>query len=448
MESLKFNYTHALIEQHEIEQIWSQVESAHHTLHNKTGAGNDFIGWVDYPISYNQDELNRIKKAAQQINSNSEVLIVIGIGGSYLGARAIIEALSHSFYNLLPKQKRKAVSIIFAGNNISGTYLKELLEFIEDKDFSLNVISKSGTTTEPAIAFRILRNLLEDKYGTERTKERIYVTTDKEKGALLKLAQREGYETFIIPDDIGGRYSVLTPVGLLPIAAAGIDVDSLLDGAKSGMEEYNSQNTKDNICYQYAALRNILNKKGKDIEILVNYEPSWHYFSEWWKQLFGESEGKDNKGVFPVSVDFSTDLHSLGQMIQDGKENKFETIIQIKELDNDVKIIDDPENNDGLNFISGKTLNYINKMAFQGTLLAHKDGNVPNLVIEIPKLNEFYMGKLIYFFEKACAISGYLLGVNPFNQPGVEEYKKNMYALLGKPGYKELQAELESKLQK
>jgi glucose-6-phosphate isomerase len=447
MENLKFSYTHALIDQHEIEQIRSQVESAHHTLHNKTGAGNDFTGWVDYPNSFNQEELRRIKRAAKQINADSEVLIVIGIGGSYLGARAIIEALSHSFYNLLPKQKRKAVSIIFAGNNISGTYLKELIEYIEEKDFSLNVISKSGTTTEPAIAFRILRKILEDKYGVEQAKERIYVTTDKEKGSLLKLAQREGYKSFIIPDDIGGRYSVLTPVGLLPIAAAGINVDLLLDGAKSGMEEYSSQNIQDNICYQYAALRNILNKKGKDIEILVNYEPSWHYFSEWWKQLFGESEGKDNKGIFPVSVDFSTDLHSLGQMIQDGKENKFETIIQIKELNNDVRIIDDPENNDGLNFISGKTLNYINKISFQGTLLAHKDGNVPNIIIEIPKLNEYYMGKLIYFFEKACAISGYLLGVNPFDQPGVEEYKKNMYALLGKPGYEELQVELDNKLQ-
>lgn len=446
MASLRFNYTHAFVKEYELEQIRSQVESAHNTLHNKTGAGNDFIGWVDYPGTYNKKELNGIKDAAQQINANSEVLIVVGIGGSYLGARAIIDVLSHSFYNLLPKQKRKTVSIIYAGNNISGTYLKDLIEFIEEKDFSLNVISKSGTTTEPAIAFRILRKILEDKYGEEQAKERIYVTTDKEKGSLLKLAQREGYKTFIIPDDIGGRYSVLTPVGLLPIATAGIDVDLLLDGAKSGMEEYSNINIQENICYQYAAIRNILNKKGKDIEILVNYEPSWHFFSEWWKQLFGESEGKDNKGIFPVSVDFSTDLHSLGQMIQDGKENKFETIIQIKELNNDVEIIDDPENNDGLNFISEKTLNHINKIAFQGTLLAHKDGNVPNLVIEIPKLNEFYLGKLIYFFEKACAISAYLLGVNPFNQPGVEEYKKNMYALLGKPGYEELQKGLEKRL--
>ena len=446
MGNLKFDYKHALIKQHEMHQMSAQVETAHNILHDKAEAGKGFTGWIEYPIAYDQEEFSRIKKVARQINSDSEVLIVIGIGGSYLGARAIIDALSHSFYNLLPKQKRKTVSIIFAGNNISGTYLKDLIEFIDNKECSLNVISKSGTTTEPAIAFRILRKILENKYGIEKAKERIYITTDKEKGSLLELAQREGYQTFIIPDDVGGRYSVLTPVGLLPIAVAGIDIDLLLEGAKSGMKEYSNPKLQDNSCYQYATLRNILNKKGKDLEILVNYEPSWHYFSEWWKQLFGESEGKDKKGIFPISVDFSTDLHSLGQIIQDGKENKFETIIQIKELNRDVKIIEDFEVNDGLNFISGKTLNYINKVAFQSTLLAHKDGNIPNLVIEIPKLNAYYMGQLIYFFEKACAMSGYLLGVNPFDQPGVEEYKKNMFALLGKPGYEELQKQLKNKL--
>lgn len=445
MEKLKFNYRHALINQHEMKQMKEQVQMVHHILHEKTGAGKEFTGWLNYPISYDQVEFNRIKKAAAQINKDSEVLIVVGIGGSYLGARAIIDALNHSFYNLLSRQKRKTVGIIFAGNNMSGTYLRDLLEFIEDKEFSLNVISKSGTTTEPAIAFRILKKVLEKKYGLEQARKRIYITTDKEKGALLKLAQKEGYETFAIPDDIGGRYSVLTPVGLLPIAATGIDIDLLLQGAKNAMEEYANPELEENNCYQYAAARNILHKKGKDIEVLVNYEPSWHYFSEWWKQLFGESEGKDHKGIFPAAVDFSADLHSLGQIIQDGKENKFETILQIKELDKDVKLVEEPENHDGLNFISGKTLNEINKIAFQGTLLAHKDGNVPNLVIEIPKLSAYYLGQLVYFFEKACAISAYLLGVNPFDQPGVEEYKRNMFALLGKPGYKKLQEDLESK---
>ena len=447
MKSINFNYQHSLVEQHEIDEIKGQVEAAHNALHKKTGAGKDYTGWVDYPGNYKQDEFNRIKDAARTINSNSDIFVVIGIGGSYLGARALIDALNHSFYDLLPQDKRKAVSILYAGNNISGVYLRDLIEILEEKNFSLNVISKSGTTTEPAIAFRILKKVLEDKYGLEEARKRIYVTTDSQRGALLNLAKKEGYESFVIPDDIGGRFSVLTPVGLLPIAAAGIDIDQLLEGASSAMEEYNNKSLNENKCYQYAALRNILNRKGKDIEILVNYEPSWHYFAEWWKQLFGESEGKDKKGIFPVAVDFSTDLHSLGQIIQDGKENKFETIIQIGEQNKDMEIIDDPEDNDGLNFIRGKSLNYINKMAFKGTLLAHKDGNVPNLIIEIPKLNEYYLGQLIYFFEKACGISGYLLGVNPFNQPGVEAYKKNMFALLGKPGFEDLQMQLEKRLE-
>lgn len=446
MEALTLDYSHALIEKHELEEMQAQIQGAHDLLHNKSGAGKEFTGWVDYPNTYDREEYERIKRAAEKIKSNSEVLIVIGIGGSYLGARAVIESLSHSFSHLMPKKKEEDVLVLFAGNNISSRYLHDLLECIEGKDFSINVISKSGTTTEPAIAFRIFRDRLEKKYGKKQAKERIYVTTDKEKGALRKLCEGEGYESFVIPDALGGRYSVLSAVGLLPIATAGIDTDQLLEGAKDGVEEYRNADLENNPCYQYAAIRNILNRKGKDIEIFVNYEPSLQYFAEWWKQLFGESEGKDQKGIFPASANFSTDLHSLGQIIQDGKKNKFETVVQIKEPNKDVEIINDEENNDGLNFLSEKTFDYVNKRAFQGTLLAHVDGGVPNLIVEIPKLNAYYMGKMIYFFEKACGISGYVLGVNPFNQPGVEGYKNNMYALLGKPGFEDLQKELEERI--
>ncbi|MCR1898510.1 glucose-6-phosphate isomerase [Irregularibacter muris] len=446
MNKIKFDFSHGGIEEHELNQVQAQVQCAHNILHDKKGAGSDYLGWLDYPISYDQEEFARVKKAAKKIKSNSDVLIVIGIGGSYLGARAVIEAFNHSFYDLLPKEKRSHPTVLFAGHHISGTYLKELLEYVEDKDISVNVISKSGTTTEPAIAFRVFKDLLERKYGKQEAKNRIYVTTDKEKGALKKLANDEGYETFIIPDDVGGRYSVLTPVGLLPIAVADINIDELMEGAKAAREEYAIEDLEQNPCYQYAAIRNILYNRGKDIEILVNYEPSLHYFSEWWKQLFGESEGKDGKGIFPAAVDFSTDLHSLGQIIQEGKRNLFETNIQIKKPQKDMEILHDPENIDGLNFISGKTMDVVNKMAFQGTLLAHIDGGVPNLVLEIPEMNEYYMGQLIYFFEKACGLSGYILGVNPFNQPGVEAYKKNMFALLEKPGFEELREQLQARI--
>lgn len=446
MNKIKFDFSHGGIEEHELNQVQAQVQCAHNILHDKKGAGSDYLGWLDYPISYDQEEFARVQKAAEKIKSNSDVLIVIGIGGSYLGARAVIEAFNHSFYDLLPKEKRSHPTVLFAGHHISGTYLQELLEYVEDKDISVNVISKSGTTTEPAIAFRVFKDLLERKYGKQEAKNRIYVTTDKEKGALKKLANDEGYETFIIPDDVGGRYSVLTPVGLLPIAVADINIDELMEGAKAAREEYAIEDLEQNPCYQYAAIRNILYNRGKDIEILVNYEPSLHYFSEWWKQLFGESEGKDGKGIFPAAVDFSTDLHSLGQIIQEGKRNLFETNIQIKKPQKDMEILHDPENIDGLNFISGKTMDVVNKMAFQGTLLAHIDGGVPNLVLEIPEMNEYYMGQLIYFFEKACGLSGYILGVNPFNQPGVEAYKKNMFALLEKPGFEELREQLQARI--
>ncbi len=442
MKNLSLDYSNAFIKENELEYLKSTVANAHDMLHNKTGAGNDFLGWIDLPENYDKEEFARIKKAAERIRSNSDVLIVIGIGGSYLGARAAIEALTHSFRDMLPKDKKNGPTVLFAGNNISGTYLNHLLEVIEGKDVSLNVISKSGTTTEPAIAFRVLKKYLEDKYGKEGAKERIYATTDKAKGALRELATSEGYETFIIPDDVGGRFSILTPVGLLPIAVAGIDIDKILEGARAAREEYMERDLEKNPCYQYAAIRNILYNKGKVTEVLVNYEPSLQYVSEWWKQLYGESEGKDGKGIFPASVNFSTDLHSLGQYIQDGRRNLFETVINVQEPDQDMEITEDERNLDNLNYLSGKTINYVNQMAFKGTLYAHVDGNVPNIVINIPKLDEFYFGKLIYFFEKSCGISGYLLGVNPFDQPGVEAYKKNMFALLGKPGFEELREKL------
>lgn len=412
-----------------------QVENIHKELHRRAKDSSEFVGWLELPSNYDQKEFARIKKAAKKINKESDILVVIGIGGSYLGARAVIEALSHSFYAMLPEKNKKFPQILYAGNNLSPNYLNELIEAIGDKDFSVNVISKSGTTTEPAIAFRVFREMLENKYGIEEARSRIYATTDKEKGALKQLAEKEGYEQFIVPDDIGGRYSVLTAVGLLPIATAGINIDELMEGARLAKERYDDPDVKYNECYQYAVARNILNKLYKNIEILVNYEPKMHYFTEWWKQLFGESEGKDQKGIFPAGVDFTTDLHSMGQYIQEGRRNLFETVISIDQSASDITIQPDEDNLDGLNYLSGKTLDYVNKKAMEGTIKAHVSGDVPNIQITMEQLNANTLGQLIYFFEKACAMSGLLLGVNPFNQPGVEKYKKNMFHLLEKPGY-------------
>lgn len=447
-QTLRFDYSNALafVGQHEIDYLAPQVKVAHEQLHNRTGAGSDYLGWIDLPTAYDKEEFARIKKAAERIRSDSEVLVVIGIGGSYLGARAAIEMLSHSFYNILPKEKRGAPQIFFAGNNISSVYTKHLIDLIGDRDFSVNVISKSGTTTEPAIAFRIFKNLLEQKYGKEGARKRIYATTDKARGALKTVADAEGYETFVIPDDVGGRYSVLTAVGLLPIAVAGIDIDAMMRGAADASREYAEPDLSRNASYQYAAVRNALYRKGKTMEILVNYEPSLHYLSEWWKQLFGESEGKDHKGIYPASVDFSTDLHSLGQFIQEGTRNLFETVLQVESCAEEIVIGEESDNLDGLNFLAGKTMDFVNKKAFEGTLLAHTDGGVPNLVVTIPEISPYWFGYLVYFFEKACGVSGYLLGVNPFDQPGVEAYKKNMFALLGKPGFESQKAELERRL--
>ena len=412
-----------------------QVENIHKELHRRAKDPSDFVGWLELPTNYDQKEFARIKKAAKKIKKESDILVVIGIGGSYLGARAVIEALTHSFYPMLPEKNKKFPQILYVGNNLSPNYLNEVIEAIGDKDFSVNVISKSGTTTEPAIAFRVFREILENKYGIEEARSRIYATTDKEKGALKQLAEKEGYEQFIVPDDIGGRYSVLTAVGLLPIATAGINIDELMEGARLAKERYDDPNVKYNECYQYAVVRNVLHKLYKNIEILVNYEPKMHYFTEWWKQLFGESEGKEQKGIFPAGVDFTTDLHSMGQYIQEGRRNLFETVISIEQSASDITIQPDEDNLDGLNYLSGKTLDYINKKAMEGTVKAHVSGDVPNIQITMEQLNANNLGQLIYFFEKACAMSGLLLGVNPFNQPGVETYKKNMFHLLQKPGY-------------
>ena len=437
MNHLHFDYTKALkyMSEQEVTNMADKVALAHKHVTEKDGEGSDFLGWVSLPADYDKEEFARIEKAAEKIRSDSDVLVVIGIGGSYLGARAAIEMLSHSFHNSLCKEKRKAPQIFYAGNSISSTYLAELLEAVEGKDISVNLISKSGTTTEPAIAFRIFKELLEKKYGKEGAKGRIYATTDKSRGALKTLADAEGYETFVIPDDVGGRYSVLTAVGLLPIAAAGIDISEIMAGAKEAMERYSDPNLKNNECYQYAAVRNILHAKGKNIELMINYEPSLHYFGEWWKQLFGESEGKDNKGIFPAAADFSTDLHSMGQYIQDGMRLLYETAILVESPRKDFEIEPTDDNIDGLNYLAGKTMDFVNKQAAKGTELAHTDGGVPNLAITVPSLTPYYFGEMVYFFEKACGISGYILGVNPFNQPGVEAYKKNMFSLLGKPGY-------------
>ena len=413
------------------------TEQAKDVLVSKSGAGNDFLGWIDLPVDYDKEEFSRIEKAAEKIKKDSDVLIVIGIGGSYLGARAAIEFLRHGFYNSLPKEKRGTPEIYYVGNSISSTYLQGVIDVIGDRDFSVNVISKSGTTTEPAIAFRIFKKMLEDKYGQEEAAKRIYATTDKARGALKDLATKEGYESFVVPDDVGGRFSVLTAVGLLPIAVSGADIKALMDGAASGRELALNEKFEDNEAMKYAAIRNILLRKGKSVEVLANYEPALHYIGEWWKQLYGESEGKDQKGIFPAAVDFTTDLHSMGQFIQDGARIMFETVMNVEEARETITIEKEAEDLDGLNYLAGKTMDFVNKSAMNGTILAHTDGSVPNLMIKIPKMDEFHLGQLFYFFEFACGVSGYILGVNPFNQPGVESYKRNMFALLGKPGYEE-----------
>jgi glucose-6-phosphate isomerase len=437
VKQIEFDYMKAAsyIGEKDIICLEDAIYVAHNMLHNGTGEGKEYTGWLDLPANYSEDEFRKILSAADKIKSDSEALIVIGIGGSYLGARAAIEALTHSFYNSLHHSKRKTPEIYFAGKDISPVYIKDLLDILEGKDISINVISKSGTTMEPAIAFRVFKDYMESKYGKEEAGKRIYVTTDKEQGALKTLAVDEGYATFVIPNDIGGRYSVLTAVGLLPMAVCGLDIKSMMDGALSAFNIYNNTRLEENPCYQYALIRNILYNKGRLIEILASYEPSLHYLTEWWKQLYGESEGKDNKGIFPAGVSFTTDLHSMGQYIQDGLRNMFETTLNICNPKKNLIINETSDNLDGLNYISGKDLDYVNKMAMEGTIMAHTEGDVPNLLINIPELTEYYFGQLVYFFEKACGISGYVLGVNPFNQPGVEAYKKNMFVLLGKPGY-------------
>ncbi len=432
--------------QEAVDRMEPQVKTAHDMLHKKNGPGNDFLGWLDLPNAYDKEEFSRIRKAAAKIRRDSDVLVVIGIGGSYLGARAVIELLNHSFANLLGKKARKAPQILFCGNSISATYFAEMMDILEGKNVSLNVISKSGTTTEPAIAFRVLKAYMENKYGKDEAKNRIYATTDKARGALKGLADKEGYESFVVPDDVGGRFSVLTAVGLLPIAVAGIDIRELMKGAKDAAKAYKKMPLSENPCYQYAAVRNCLLRSGYSTEVMVNYEPSFHYMTEWWKQLYGESEGKDGRGIFPAGVDNTTDLHSMGQFIQDGARIMFETVVEIDNPRASFEIPKDPKNLDGLNFLAGMDMNEVNKKAMQGTILAHVDGKVPNMLIHMAEQNAYNLGELIYFFEKACGISGYILAVNPFNQPGVEAYKKNMFALLGKPGYEDQKAALEARL--
>ena len=441
-----FDYSKAagFIREHEM-QSFEQI-ACKEVLVSRSGQGNDYLGWIDLPVNYDREEFARIKKAAEKICSDSEVLVVIGIGGSYLGARAAIEFLRHGFYNNISKEQRKTPEIYFAGNSISSSYLQGLIDVVGDRDFSVNIISKSGTTTEPAIAFRIFKEMLEKKYGKEEAAKRIYATTDKAKGALKHLSDEEGYETFVVPDDVGGRFSVLTAVGLLPIAVSGADIDKLMEGAASGREMALNLPYAENDAMQYAAVRNILHRKGKSVEILANYEPSLHYISEWWKQLYGESEGKDQKGIYPASVDLTTDLHSMGQFIQDGSRIMFETVMNVEKSRVELTIGEEPVDLDGLNYLAGKTVDFVNKSAMNGTILAHTDGSVPNLRVDIPEQNEFYLGQLFYFFEFACGISGYVSGVNPFNQPGVESYKKNMFALLGKPGYEKEREELMKRL--
>ena len=427
--TLDYSKAGCFIADHEIEQ------AAKETLVSKSGAGNDFLGWVDLPVDYDKEEFDRIKVAAKRIQEDSEVLLVIGIGGSYLGARAAIEFLRHSFYNNVSKETRKTPEIYYVGNSISSRYIKGLIDVVGDRDFSVNIISKSGTTTEPAIAFRVFKEILEKKYGKEAAAKRIYATTDKARGALKTVADEEGYETFVVPDDVGGRFSVLTAVGLLPIAVSGADIDKLMEGAAAGRELALNAPFEENDAVKYAAVRNILLRKGKSVEVLANYEPSLHYVNEWWKQLYGESEGKDQKGIFPAAVDLTTDLHSMGQFIQDGARIMFETVLNVEESSDQIIINEEAVDLDGLNYLAGKDVDFVNKSAMNGTILAHTDGQVPNLRVDIPQQNEYYLGQLFYFFEFACGVSGYLLGVNPFNQPGVESYKSNMFALLGKPGY-------------
>lgn len=440
--SFKYNNVLSFMKNSEIENLSEFVKHAHHQIHQKQGPGSDYLGWIDWPVHYDKEEFSRVKLAAKRIQQQSDALIVIGIGGSYLGSKAAIEALSHTFHN----QIKGNTEVYFAGQNISSTYIEHLLQVLEGKDISINVISKSGTTTEPALAFRIFREYMEKKYGKEEARNRIYVTTGQNKGSLQKLAGEEGYETFVIPDDIGGRYSVLTPVGLLPIAVAGLNIDQMMEGAKQAFDKYNNPDLATNESYQYAAIRNIFYNKGKSIELFVSYEPGLNYVAEWWKQLFGESEGKDEKGLFPASVNFTTDLHSMGQYVQEGRRLLIETVLQVKKPAIERIIEEDTDNIDGLNFLTGKTMDEVNKKAALGTTLAHIDGGVPNLLIELDELNEFTFGEMVYFFEKACAISGTLLGVNPFDQPGVEAYKKNMFALLGKDGFEKEKEELENRL--
>lgn len=448
MEKITFDYskTADFISEEEIGYMKRLTEQAKELLVSKEGAGNDFLGWLDLPVDYDKEEFARIEKAAEKIKADSDVLVVIGIGGSYLGARAAIEFLRHGFYNNLPKEKRGTPEIYYVGSNISSTYLQGVIDVIGDRDFSVNVISKSGTTTEPAIAFRIFKKMLEEKYGKEEAAKRIYATTDKARGALKDLATNEGYESFVVPDDVGGRFSVLTAVGLLPIAVSGADIKALMEGAASGRELALKEGFETNDAMQYAAIRNILLRKGKSVEVLANYEPALHYIGEWWKQLYGESEGKDQKGIFPASVDLTTDLHSMGQFIQDGARIMYETVMSVEEPRENISIEEEPVDLDGLNYLAGKNMDFVNKSAMNGTILAHTDGSVPNLMVRIPKMDEFYLGQLFYFFEFACGVSGYILGVNPFNQPGVESYKRNMFALLGKPGYEKEREELLKRL--
>ena len=435
MSNVKLELKYTKIDTKEIMKYKEKVQEIHQELQENKNKEEEFLGWLELPTKYNKKEFEKIKKCAKKIREDSEILVVIGIGGSYLGARAVIESLTHTFYNLLPKEERKSPQILYVGNNISGKYLEDLVELIGNRDLSVNVISKSGTTTEPAIAFRFFREFMENKYGIKEARKRIYVTTDKEKGALKTLATKEGYETFIIPNNVGGRYSVLTPVGLLPIATAGIDIEKLMNGARFAEEKYNDENLKYNDCYKYAVARNLLYKNDKNIEILVSYKPNLHYFIEWWKQLFGESEGKDGKGIYPSGAEFTTDLHSLGQYIQEGRKNLFETVINVEKEESNIKINVDEDNLDEINYLADKTMDYVNKKAMEGTINAHVEGDVPNIVINMEKIDEETIGHLIYFFELACAMSGKILGVNPFNQPGVEKYKTNMFKLLGKPGY-------------
>lgn len=443
--AIKLNDKHmgAFVKEHELKGMQPLISSAHNQLMNKTGLGNDFLGWIDLPTNYDKEEVERVIKSAEKIKSDSDILLVIGIGGSYLGARAVIEALKSPFYNNL---KKDTPDIYFVGNNINPTYLNEIISICEGKDISVNIISKSGTTTEPALAFRVFRELLENKYGVEEARKRIYATTDKARGTLKELADKEGYETFIIPDDVGGRFSVLTPVGLLPIAVSGCDIYKLMEGARLAQEELNDEDISKNDCYKYVAYRSALWNKGRKVEMLVSYDPAFTMMNEWFKQLFGESEGKDNKGIYPSSAVFSTDLHSLGQFIQDGSKILFETVLDIQKPKTDFFVKDDPNNLDGLNFLSNQNMSVVNRKALEGTVIAHTEGGTPNMILEMPEINELELGYLIYFFEKACAIDGYVLGVNPFDQPGVESYKRNMFALLGKPGYEDEKQALLEKL--